>query len=104
MARSNASSTFSPDLALASTKSRPSSFAQSSASSVDTSRLRFGAADAVVEDVSSAHRSTLFPTRMQVRCGSACSRTSCNHERALTKPVGHGGEYRVLPVHGGTRG
>jgi hypothetical protein len=28
----------------------------------------------------------LFPTNIQVRWGSACSRTSASHERALVKP------------------
>ena len=114
-----ANSTFCPDLALASTKRRPSSLAQSAASSYDTSlALRFkdaaaeprfeglglgfdlggGGATAVdvgrvVDAVASAagllssHRSTLLPTRIQVRCGSACSRTSANHVRAFMKPA-----------------
>ena len=79
VACSNAASTFSPLFALASTNRRPSSFAQSSASSVLTSRGFF--ADPCA---SSAHKTILFPTRIQVRCGSACSRTSASQERALT--------------------
>lgn len=80
VACSNAVSTFTPLFALASTNNSPSSFAHSSASSVVTSRDRLPGPCA-----SSAQRSILFPTSIHVRCGSACSRTSANHERALTK-------------------
>ena len=66
VACSNANSTFSPERALASTNNKPSSFAHNSASSVVTSRLR------LAEPASSEHRSILLPTRMHVRCGSAC--------------------------------
>lgn len=80
VACSNAVSTFIPLFALASTNRRPSSCAHNSASSVLTSRDRLPDPCA-----SSAQRSTLFPTRMHVRCGSACPRTSANHDRAFTK-------------------
>lgn len=99
VARSNAISTLWPDLALVSTNKSPSSWAHISASSVETSRFRLpgcddpsrvpGTDDASLSGStgsSSEHRSTLLPTRIHVRCGSACSRTSCNHERAFTKP------------------
>lgn len=77
-ASSNAQSTFRPDLALASTNSKPSSFAHHSASAVGTSLRLWLAAP-------SSHRSTLLPTRIHVRCGSACARTSASHDRASRK-------------------
>ena len=66
VACSNASSTCSPERALVSTNNKLSSFAHNSASSVVTSRFRLAG------PASSEHRSVLFPTRMHVRCGSAC--------------------------------
>lgn len=36
---------------------------------------------------SSPHKSTLLPTRMQVRFGSACSRTSASQFLAFKKPI-----------------
>lgn len=117
-ASSNAFSTFSPFFALASTNNRPSSCAQSCASSTLTCRLEdVGVVDldgAVVgvgvvveegcdvvcdcaekevwdgdedEDGDGGQRSDLFPTRIQVRCGSACFRTSSSHVRAFRKPT-----------------
>jgi hypothetical protein len=79
---SKALSTLCPDFADASTKSRPSSFAHASASSAVTSR--FFKDGPFSSD--SSHKSTLLPTRMQVRCGSACSRTSASQDRQLWKP------------------
>ena len=74
VASSNAASTLSPLLALASTKSNPSSCAHRSPSSVGTCRI-------------SLDRSLLLPTRMHVRCGSACVRTSASQVRACSKPI-----------------
>ena len=71
---SNAASTLSPLLALASTKSSPSSCAHRSPSSVDTCLRSRG-------------RSLLLPTRMHVKCGSACVRTSVSQVRACSKPI-----------------
>ena len=73
-AASNAASTLAPLLALASAKSNPSSCAHRSPSSVGTCRRSRG-------------RSLLLPTRMHVRCGSACVRTSASHVRACSKPI-----------------
>lgn len=39
------------------------------------------------EDEDGGQRSDLFPTRIQVRCGSACFRTSSSHVRAFRKPT-----------------
>ena len=36
----------------------------------------------------SSTRSTLFPTRIQVKFGSACSRTSASQDLAFMKPAG----------------
>lgn len=77
---SKASSTFSPERALVSTNNKPSSFAHISASSDCTSRFRLAG------PASSEHRSVLLPTKMHVRCGSACWRTSLSHVRAFEKP------------------
>lgn len=73
-AASNAASTLAPLLALASAKSNPSSCAHRSPSSVGTCRL-------------SLERSLLLPTRIHVRCGSACVRTSASQVRACSKPI-----------------
>lgn len=79
---SNAVSTLLPDFALASKNSNPSFLAHSFASSVETSLRRLDASSP-----SSSHRSILFPTSMQVKWGSACSRTSASHDCVLVKPV-----------------
>jgi hypothetical protein len=55
---------------------------------VDLSRLEeVAVAGAFDEDATSAHKSTLFPTRIHVKLGSACSRTSASQVRAFWKPV-----------------
>jgi len=80
-----ASTTLSPDLALASMNKSPSSFAHNSAVSRSTS-LCLRRDDVEVETpASGSQRSTLLPTRMQVRFGSAYCRTSANHVRAFAK-------------------
>jgi hypothetical protein len=77
-------------LALASTNRSPSSFAQREASSVGTSRCRSGCVEEASGDGDGETRSTLLPTSIQVRCGSACSRTSASHERTFMKPIRRG--------------
>ncbi len=85
VAVSKAISTLAPDFALVSTNKRPSSFAHISASSVGTCRTRWPGPGCAPSGTS-VHKSTLFPTRIQVRWGSACSLTSFSHERAFAKP------------------
>jgi len=108
-ASTKASSTLCPDLALASTKRRPSWRANSAPSSVVTWRGFNGARvksqiqwPTRIENPQSSEsqRSILLPTRMHVRWGSACSRTSASHDFVFTKPGCVGSMYDCCaPVH-----
>lgn len=95
-ASSNARSTLCPDFALASTNKRPSCRAHRVASSIVTWRCLGGVEGTNGEEGPSggSQRSTLLPTRIQVRCGSACSRTSASQARAFIKPVFKRGEIK----------